>query len=177
MIVVGVVLLVLSALLTAGIALFNGGEVTDAEVFGVSLSNVSLGGLFVAGVITGVVGALGLGLMLTGSARKRHKKTAVKRQVRSARTEAETLAEQNARLQEQLEQERHTTVRPVGDEPYRDETSGGGVRDDGVRGDGVRDDGVRDGGLRDDGVRDGGVRDDGVRDGGPTDDGGRHGRR
>lgn len=124
MIVVGVVLLVLSALLTAGIALFNGGEVTDAEVFGVSLSNVSLGGLFVAGVVTGVVGALGLGLMLTGSARKRHKKVATKRQVHSARTEAETLAEENARLQEQLERERTTSVRPVGDAQHGDPLPG-----------------------------------------------------
>lgn len=124
MIVVGVVLLVLSALLTAGIALFNGGEVTDAEVFGVSLSNVSLGGLFVAGVITGVVGALGLGLMLTGSARKRAKKVATKRQVTSARTEAETLAEENARLQEQLERERTTGTYPVGDDRLQDGPTG-----------------------------------------------------
>jgi len=111
-IVVGVVLLILAALATLGISLFNGGVVSNAEVFGVSLANVSVGGLFVAGVVAGAVGALGLGLMLTGSARKRHKRQAAKRQVRSARSEAETLTEENVRLQEQLETERASTVVP-----------------------------------------------------------------
>lgn len=131
MIVVGVVLLVLAVLATLGVSLFNGGEVSGAEVFGVSLSNVSVGGLFVAGVVAGVVGALGLGLMLTGSARKRHKKSQTKRQVRSARSEAETLAEENARLQEQLERERTTSVRPADD--------GGVARDRAVGDDGQHD--------------------------------------
>lgn len=112
MIVVGVVLLVLAVLATLGVSLFNRGEVMQAEVFGVSLDNVSVGGLFVAGVIAGVIGALGLGLMIAGSSRKRHKKTAVKREVKSVRGEASTLAEENARLQEQLERERTTTARP-----------------------------------------------------------------
>ncbi len=113
MIVVGVVLLVLAVLATLGVSLFNSGEVMQAEVFGVSLDNVSVGGLFLAGVVAGVIGALGLGLMLAGSSRKRSKKTAAKREVKSVRGEASTLAEENARLQEQLERERTTSVRPV----------------------------------------------------------------
>ena len=109
MIVVGVVLLILSALLTAGIALFND-ETSNASAFGVSLTNVSIGGLFLTGVITGVVGALGIGLALVGSARTRHKRVNAKRQVTSARSEAETLTEENARLQDQLERERTAGV-------------------------------------------------------------------
>ena len=119
MIVIGVVLLILAVLASLGVSLYNGGNVSGVEVFGVSVDNVSVGGLFIAGVITGVVGALGLGLVLSGSARKRHKKVAAKRQVKSARTEAETLAEENVRLQEQLERERSTaasTSRPVADD-------------------------------------------------------------
>ena len=112
MIVLGVVLLVLAVLATLGVSLFNGGDVSNAEVFGVSLANVSVGGLFVAGVVTGVVGALGLGLMLSGGARKRQKKVATKREVKSVRGEASTLAEENARLQDQLERERAAGVRP-----------------------------------------------------------------
>ena len=114
MIVIGVVLLVLSAMLTAGISLFNS-EASNASAFGVSLTNVSIGGLFLTGVVTGVVGALGIGLVLVGAARKRSKRVSTKRQVRSARSEAETLAEENARLQGQLERERTTTVRPGDD--------------------------------------------------------------
>lgn len=114
MIVIGVVLLVLAVLAALGVSLFNGGEVSNAEVFGVSLAHVSVGGLFVAGMITGVVGALGLGLMLSGGARKRHKRVAAKREVKSVRGEASTLAEENTRLQEQLERERAAGLRPTG---------------------------------------------------------------
>ena len=114
MIVIGVVLLVLAVLAALGVSLFNGGEVSNAEVFGVSLANVSVGGLFIAGMATGVIGALGLGLMLSGAARKRQKKVATKREVKYVRGEASTLAEENARLQEQLERERAAGVRPTG---------------------------------------------------------------
>ena len=105
MVALGLVLLVLAVLLTLGIVLFNG-DPSNAEVFGVSLSNVSIGGLFLTGVITGVVGTIGLTLMLGGFARGRSKKVRSKRAVSSARGEAETLAEENARLQEELARER-----------------------------------------------------------------------
>ena len=110
MIAIGLLLFVLSALLTAGLALFNS-DPSNASAFGVTLSNVSIGGLFLTGVITGVVGTLGLVLLVTGSARKRHQKVAAKREIKSARTEAATLAEQNVRLQGQLQD---TTPQPDG---------------------------------------------------------------
>ena len=86
---------------------------SGAEAFGVSLSNVSVGGLFLTGVITGIVGALGLTMLLGGFARRRSKKVRSKRAVRSARGEAETLAEENARLQEQLARERAAGCPPT----------------------------------------------------------------
>ena len=105
MVALGLVLLVLCALLGAGIALSNT-DPASAEAFGVSLSNVSIGGLFLVGAVVGAVAMLGLGLMLVGAARKRAKKVAMQREVASVRGEQESLAEENARLQRELEQQR-----------------------------------------------------------------------
>ena len=105
MVLVGVLLLVLCLLLAAGIYLPNT-ESASFEAFGVTLDNVSIGGLFLVGVTVGALAMLGLGLVLVGSARKRHKKTALKREVRNERGQRETLAEENARLQSELEQQR-----------------------------------------------------------------------
>ncbi len=105
MVLVGVLLLVLCLLLAAGIYLPNT-DPASFEAFGVTLDNVSIGGLFLVGVTVGALAMLGLGLVLVGSARKRHKKTALKREVRSERGRRETLAEENARLQSELERER-----------------------------------------------------------------------
>lgn len=108
MVVLGLILLVVCLLLGAGIVLSNT-DTTSAEAFGVSLSNVSIGGLFLLGAALGAIAMLGFGLMLVGAARKRAKKVALKREVKHVRTEQETLAEENARLQAQLQQERATS--------------------------------------------------------------------
>lgn len=102
MVAVGLVLLVLSVLVAAGIVLSNG-ENVQAEAFGVSMDGVSVGGLFLIGMAVGVVAMLGLGLMLLGAARRRAKRVAVNREVSSVRGERENLAEENARLQAELE--------------------------------------------------------------------------
>lgn len=112
MVALGLVLLVLSLALAAGIVLSNT-ESVSAEAFGVSLSNVSVGGLFLLGAAVGAVAMLGLGLMLVGAARKRAKKRAHKREVEHVRTEQESLAEENARLQAELEQERTAPAYPA----------------------------------------------------------------
>lgn len=111
MVALGLVLLVLASLFTLGIV-FSNTDPANAAAFGVSLSGVSIGGLFLAGVVTGVVGMLGLTLFLGGGLRRRHKRVAAKREVRSVRGEAETLAEENARLERELEQTRATTPYP-----------------------------------------------------------------
>ena len=102
MVAVGLVLLVLSGLLAVGFVLSNGQSV-DADAFGVSLDDVSVGGIFLVGMVVGLVAALGLGLMLIGAARRRAKQVAAKREVRDVRGERESLAEENARLQAELE--------------------------------------------------------------------------
>ena len=101
MIILGLLLLVLAVLLALGTVLFNP-DPAAVEVFGVSLANVSIGGLFLAGIVTGVVGMLGLSLLLGGGARKRHKRVQQKQEVRSVRGQAETLEQENARLREEL---------------------------------------------------------------------------
>ena len=114
MIVLGAVLLVLCLLLGAGIALSNT-DTTSAEAFGVTLSNVTLGGLFLVGVAVGALAMLGLALMVAGAARKRAKSKAMRHQVQSVHGERETLAEENARLAAELERERTTSVTPSPD--------------------------------------------------------------
>lgn len=105
MILIGLIVLVLATVLTLGIVLPNGGD-AGAEAFGVSLDNVSVGGLFLVGVVTGALGLFGLVLALGGLARRRRRRAAARREVSSARTQADSLAEENARLQEQLAHER-----------------------------------------------------------------------
>ena len=95
MVALGLVLLVVCVALGAGIVLSNT-DAVSAEAFGVTLSNVSVGGLFLVGAAVGAAAMLGLALMLAGGTRKRAKHKAHKRQV-------ETTAAENARLQEQLE--------------------------------------------------------------------------
>ena len=105
MVVLGLVLLVLACLLTVGVAISNTTP-QAAEIFFVTVANVSLGTLFLAGVVTGIVGTLGLMLMLGGSVRRRHKKVEAKREKRS-------VLEENARLQRELEKEREAHAYPA----------------------------------------------------------------
>lgn len=112
MVALGLVLLVLVALLTIGVLLDNGGPV-QAQIFGVTVDNVSVAGLFVVGLIAGAVAMLGLGLMLAGAARKRSKRVAAKREVRDVRGEREGLAEENSRLQAELDRSRQASTTPV----------------------------------------------------------------
>lgn len=132
MVVLGLVLLLLCLALGTGITLSNT-EPTTAEAFGVSLANVSLGGLFLVGVALGAIGMLGLGLMAAGAARKRAKKVALKREVRDVRGEQESLAEENARLQAALERERTapaSTLDPAGGYSAAEPVAGAAARSD-----------------------------------------------
>ena len=111
MVALGLVLLVLCSLLTLGIV-FSNTDPANAAAFGVTLSGVSIGGLFLVGVVTGALAMLGLKMYHGGGLRKRHKRVAAKREVKSARGEAETLAEENARLARELEARDSSAVHP-----------------------------------------------------------------
>ena len=102
MIVLGLLLLLASGALALGVVLSNT-DSTSAEAFGVTVSNISLGGLFLAGAATGLVFMLGLALLSAGSARSRRRRVTRRQEVRGARTEAERLAEENAALRSRLD--------------------------------------------------------------------------
>ena len=119
----GLVLLVLCLIVGAGVALSNPDPV-DAEAFGTSLSGLSVGGLFLLGAALGALAMLGLSLMIAGAARKRAKKKAMQREVHSVRDEQETLAEENARLQAELERKHDAGVYPK-DGPVHDDATRG----------------------------------------------------
>ena len=110
MIVLGVILLVVAAIFALG-SVFNGTDV-DYQFFGTSVDNVSVGGLFVTGLITGAVAMFALSLVLGGGARKRHKAVERKREVKSVRGQAETLEQENARLRDELAQSQ-SAARPA----------------------------------------------------------------
>jgi Mg2+/citrate symporter len=133
MVLLGLVLLIAATALTLAVVLPNGADV-QAEAFNVSLDNVSVGGLFLVGVVTGIVGLLGLGLAIGGLTRRRRKRAAAKHEVEHAQTKAHSLAEENARLQQQLERERTTSPSGTpagwhgdgtpGSQPYPSDASG-----------------------------------------------------
>ena len=111
MIVLGLLVLVLCLVAGAGIALANT-DAISSEAFGVSLSSLSTGGLFLLGAAIGALAVLGVVAIFLGAARKRTKRAAHQREVESER---ESLAEENARLQAELERERDAGVYPSDD--------------------------------------------------------------
>ena len=101
MIVLGLLLLLVSGAVGFGVVLSNTNS-TSAEAFGLTLSNITLGGLFLAGAVTGLVFMLGLAMLVAGSGRKRRRRLQTKHAVREVRTEKESLAEENAALRAKL---------------------------------------------------------------------------
>jgi hypothetical protein len=79
----GLVLLVLAVIVTVGLVFYNG-ESYGADFFFLSIENISIGGMVLAGVITGVVGTSGVALLLGGGARKRHKRSEHKKKHQAA---------------------------------------------------------------------------------------------
>jgi hypothetical protein len=114
----GLLLLVLSGALAAVVAI-NNTDATSVSAYGYSLSNLNTGQLFLFGAITGLVFGLGLALMIVGAGRHRARRRTLKSEVKAVRTERAELADENARLQEELDRERNTRVTPMaGDDVY-----------------------------------------------------------
>ena len=129
MVVLGLLLLLAAGALTAAVVMAN----TDAvavSAFGESASGLTLGGLFLAGAVTGAVAILGLTMMLAGLSRRRTRRAGLKREMRDVRDERETLAEENARLRDELASTRSGSATYADDAVYPDDTVGRHVDSD-----------------------------------------------
>jgi uncharacterized integral membrane protein len=104
----GLILLVLSGALAAVVAI-NNTDATSVSAYGYSLSDLNTGQLFLFGAITGLVFGLGLALMIVGAGRRRVRR-------RTLKSERAELADENARLQEELHRERSTRGTPMADD-------------------------------------------------------------
>ena len=113
----GLLLLLLSGALAAVVAI-NNTDPTSVSAYGYSLSNLNTGQLFLFGAITGLVAGLGLALMIVGAGRRRVRRRTLKSEVKAVRSERAELADENARLQEELDRERNTRVTPMADDVY-----------------------------------------------------------
>jgi hypothetical protein len=104
MVVLGLVLLVGAGVFTAAAITSNTGTV-GADLWGFHISNLSLGGVFVAGMVAGVVAVVGLVLLFSG----------MRRSARLNR-ERRQLARENARLARRQEDVDRTAASPVADQ-------------------------------------------------------------
>ena len=112
MILLGLLLMAACAALAVD-AVVQNTSVMHAIAFNQPISHLSLGAIFVAGAVVGLLFALGL-LMFTGgigrAGRKRRERRIAKRQ---ATAETQALREHNERLSAELEQERAATAYPA----------------------------------------------------------------
>jgi hypothetical protein len=109
MVALGLVLLVLSGALALGVVLSNTDPVS-ASAFGVTLSDVTIGGFFLVGAVTGLAFMLGLVMMAAGASRKRGKRVRTRREVKDVRSEREQLAAENEELRARLDRERPAPI-------------------------------------------------------------------
>jgi membrane protein implicated in regulation of membrane protease activity len=123
MVVLGLLLLLAAGALTAAVVLANTDPVAIIA-FGQSAAGFTIGGLFLAGAITGAIAILGVTMMLAGLSRRRARRVVLKREMRDVRDERETLAEENARLREELAATRSGSASYDEDSVYPDDTVG-----------------------------------------------------
>jgi uncharacterized integral membrane protein len=123
MVVLGLLLLLASGALTVGVVMQNTDTVSVAA-FDQTASGLTIGGLFLAGVVTGAIAILGLTMILAGASRRRARRIGLKRQMRDVRDERETLAEENARLRDELAATRSESPAYIDNTVYPEDTVG-----------------------------------------------------
>ena len=116
MAVLGLILLAAAGVLTAAVVTSNTDSLT-VSLWGLHISNVSVGVVFVAGMITTVLAVVGLGLLMGGARRNRR----LRKERRTLRRENEQLAQRvdstpdtpAARYEERRVENDRTRVQPA----------------------------------------------------------------
>jgi hypothetical protein len=111
-VVLGLLLVLLAALLAAAFLLPGASDVLADAGLPAEVADPSTPTAFVLGTAASGLLALGVLLMTGGARRRRSKRRAARERDEAARAEAASLAEQNARLQDQLEREKTRAVDP-----------------------------------------------------------------
>jgi uncharacterized integral membrane protein len=121
--VLGLILLAAAGVLTAAVVTSNT-DATDVSLWSASLSNVTLGVVFVAGMITTVLAVVGLGLLMGGMRRNSR-----------LRKERRALRRENEQLAQRVDATPDTTVPPMrrSDRPMADMRTQPVVTDDRTR--------------------------------------------
>ena len=125
MAVLGLILLAAAGVLTAAVVTSNT-DTLAVDLWNISVSNVTLGVVFVAGMITTVVAVVGLGLLMGGLRRNRR----LRKERRSLRKENEQLAQRvdstpdtyagpTDRYDGPVDHTRTDTTRPIADDSTR----------------------------------------------------------
>jgi hypothetical protein len=112
MAIIGLLLLLLALALVIGVVVDNNVQVIF-DVFGTTIDDLTVAGLFVAGVLTGLIGVVGLWMMKVGAARSRRRRLEVREErdrerssIEQLAMEREQLAAEKAQLEAQLQRER-----------------------------------------------------------------------
>jgi hypothetical protein len=87
-------------------AVVQNGHITHATAFNQPIDHLTLGGLFVAGAVVGIVFALGVLMFTGGIGRSRRRRLERKATRRESVAEAEALRAHNERLERELEERR-----------------------------------------------------------------------
>lgn len=125
MAILGLLLLLLALALVIGVVVDNNVQVIFG-VFGTTIDDLTVAGLFVAGVLTGLLGVLGLWMMKVGAARSRRRRQEAREERERERSsieqlalEREQLAAEKAQLEAQLQRERGRAAATRTSEPDR----------------------------------------------------------
>ena len=114
MVIAGLVVLLLAVGVGVSGVLANSGSAhllgQDFSVLGLQLAGLTTGGLFLAGIVVGVVGMLGLGLLL-GPINRRLASRRARRALKGSQQESQVLRTDRDRLTQQLDDEHSEQAR------------------------------------------------------------------